>query len=168
MLLICFNSYASFSTSLPSDSDSFDKSAIAVNFEEVLNQAEMNASTVGRKIIETSRLMISNQEIILGSCWDYIDGIYTRAGYPERDRLTVFKSKLQGPYVAQARIEAGDWLYFINHSYGDVEHSGIFVGWTNLEKSEALIISYAGGNQAKPARYKVYDLTSVYNIMRPN
>lgn len=161
MLLTSFNLFAF----APTDSDSFDKEKIE-NLEEILNLAEDNASVIGRKILETSRIMIANEEIILGSCWDYIDGTYDRAGFPERNRKTVFKSKLIGPYVLEAQIEPGDWLYFINHSYGDVEHSGVFVAWTNLEKKEALVMSYPGGNQAKPARYKKYDLSSVYNIIR--
>ena len=33
--------------------------------------------------------------------------------------------------------------------------------------TQALMISYAGGNQSLPARYKIYDLSSVYNILRP-
>lgn len=171
MVFTSLNSFAmrppEFPNFIPTDSDSIDKSSTMENIEEILNQAEDSASVVGRKILETSRLMISNQEIVLGSCWDYIDAVYERAGYSSNQRVTVFKSKLQGPYVQESRIEGGDWLYFINHSYGDVEHSGVFVAWTNLAKKEALIISYAGGNQAKPARYKTYDLSSVYNIIRP-
>lgn len=156
-----------FPSYLPSDMDSFDKSGGLENLEEILNQAEDEASTSGRKILETSRLMIANQEIILGSCWDYINAVYNRTGYPSNQRVTAFKSKLQGPYVVVNLIQGGDWLYFINHSYGGVEHSGIFVAWTNLAKNEALIMSYPGGNQSKPARYKKYDLSSVYNIIRP-
>lgn len=167
---MCLTSLTSFSAPFgegPSDFENNDKVAKIENLEEILNQAEDTASLVGRKILETSRIMISNQEIILGSCWDYINAVYARAGYTSNQRITIFKSKLQGPYVQESHIEAGDWLYFINHSYGDVEHSGIFVAWTNFSKKEALIISYAGGNQAKPARYKTYDLSSVYNIIRP-
>jgi hypothetical protein len=79
------------------------------------------------------------------------------------------KPSLKANYkvLEEAHIKAGDWLYFVNHSYGDVEHSAIFVAWTKRERKEALIISYAGGNQAKPARYKKYDLRSEYNIIRP-
>lgn len=136
------------------------------NLDEILDQAEREATPVGLNILVTGRNMINNSDVILGSCWDYIDGLYTRSGYPSKKRVTVYKSKLQGPYVDISKIEAGDWLYFINHSYGDVEHSAVFIAWTNIEKKEALMISYAGGNQAVPARYKTYDLSSVYNIIR--
>lgn len=169
--LACFNSFA-FTTSdsdlfgsLPTDSDFLEKAKIE-NLEEILNQAEIDSTINGRQILVTGRALIENQEIITGSCWDYIDGMFDRAGFPSNKRVTIFKSKLEGPYVDIYRIEAGDWLYFINHSYGDVEHSSVFIAWTSIEKKEALMISYAGGNQAIPARYKIYDLSSVYNIIR--
>lgn len=172
LLLVSFNTFAFSSTgkrlfgSAPTDSDSYEKAATIPNLEKILDEAEDNSTVIGRKILETSRIMITNQEIVLGSCWDYINAIYNRAGHPSKFRVTTYKSKLQGPYVEPVKLEGGDWLYFVNHSYNNVEHSGIFVGWTNLAKKEALIISYAGGNQAKPARYKVYDLSSVYNIIK--
>lgn len=171
LLLASFNSFA-FGLA-PSDSDSdekgFNKALIIDNLEEILNQAEDSSTTEGRKILEMSRLMIANSDIVLGSCWDYIDAVYIRAGYPQRNKATIFKSKLAGPYLDNIdMIAAGDWLYFINHSYGDVEHSGIFVAWTNYAEKEALLVSYSGGNQANPARYKKYIISSVYNIMRPH
>jgi hypothetical protein len=168
MFMTCLNVFASNSFSFgPTDSDNYEKGTIP-NLEQILNQSETEAATVaGLKVLQTARAMISNQEIITGSCWDYADGVYNEAGYPDAKRLTIFRSKLQGPYLDQGNsIQGGDWLYFINHSYGDVEHSAIFVAWTNLEKKEALMISYAGGDQKIPARYKIYDLSSVYNIMR--
>ena len=167
--LLSLNSYASPFGPGPSDSDDweFDKATKINNLEEILNQAEYTATTAGRKIIEISRIMITNEEIIVGSCWDFIHAAYNRAGFPTNQRTTIFKSKLPGPYVQDNKINAGDWLYFINHSYNNVEHSGIFVAWTNLAKKEAVIISYPGGNQSKPGRYRVYDLSSVYNIIRP-
>jgi hypothetical protein len=168
LLLASLNSFASsrFSKFAISDGEYMEKGKVE-NYDDILNLAEDNASVVGRKILEVSRIMIANQEIILGSCWDYINGAYNRAGYLSNQRVTVFKSKLKGPYAIESKIEAGDFLYFINHSYGDVEHSGVFVAWTNLAKKEALIMSYPGGSQAKPARYRKYDLSSVYNIIRP-
>ena len=172
LLLMSFDSFASSSKeerlfwSLPTDSDSLEKAATIPNLEKILNEAEDNSTVIGRKILETSRIMISDQEIILGSCWDYINVVYNKAGHPSKFRETTYKSKLLGPFAEPIKLEGGDWLYFVNHSYNDVEHSGVFVGWTNLAKKEALVISYAGGNQAKAARYKIYDLSSVYNIIK--
>ena len=162
MLLISFNSYAL----LPTESDDYDKKSVIINLDAILKVAEENATLSGRKILETGRLMVANEDIIIGSCWDFINAVYINTGFPSAYRKTTFKSKLVGPYDTDAQIESGDWLYFINHSYGNVEHSGIFIAWTNLETKQALVLSYAGGNQAKPGRYKMYDLRSVYNIIR--
>jgi hypothetical protein len=137
------------------------------NLEEILDQAEANATEGGRKILETSREMISNQEIIIGGCWNYINAVYDRAGYPTKLRETIFKSKLKGPYLADEMILPGDWLYFVNHSYNETEHSAIFVAWSDEEKKEALMISYEGEKRKKPGIYKKYSLTNIYNIIRP-
>lgn len=148
------------------DSSRFTKIENLDTLEEILDQAEGNASIDGRRVLEASRSMISNQEIIVGGCWDYINAVYDRAGYRANLRVTIFKSKLQGPYVKTDRIEAGDWLYFVNHSYSGTEHSAIFVVWTDKEKKIALMISYVGGKQKKPAFYKKYNLSNIYNIIR--
>lgn len=34
-------------------------------------------------------------------------------------KQTVFSSRFQGTYLSENRIETGDWLYFVNHSYFD-------------------------------------------------
>ena len=135
--------------------------------EDMLNRAESNASIAGRRLLETSRSIISNQEIIVGGCWDFINAVFDRAGIPTNKRVTVFKSKIQGPYVKNESLQAGDWLYYINHAYRDIEHSAIFVAWINEEKKVALMVSYVGENQKKPATYKQYVLNNIYNIIRP-
>lgn len=154
-------------TFTPTDSDFlFESFSLIENLDEILDRAEDDATTEGRKILEATRIMINDKEIVLGSCWDFINAAYNRAGFTSKFRQTAFKSKQQGPYADISEFQPGDWLYFINHSFGDIEHSSIFVAWTDKEKKIALMISYAGGNQAKPARYKTYDLRSVYNIIR--
>jgi hypothetical protein len=135
--------------------------------EAFLDEAEKAASPSGLAILQNARTMIRNQEIVVGSCWDFINAAYNRAGAVGKKRITVFKGVQAGPYADIALFQPGDWLYFINHSYGDVEHSSVFVGWIDYETKEALMISYAGGDRKEPARYKAYDLSSVYNIMRP-
>ena len=144
-----------------------DKSDRAENYQELLNEAEARASNEGREILTLSRSMISSHEKISGSCWNYINTVYNRTGHPLKHRDVVFKGKLRGPYADFNLIQPGDWLYYVNHSYKGTEHSGIFVDWTNKDKKEALMISYAGEKRNTPARYKVYKLTNVYNIIRP-
>ncbi|GAA0316723.1 hypothetical protein [Psychrobacter aestuarii] len=130
------------------------------NAESVSNQAV-------REVMNTARVMALNERaIIKGGCWDYLNAVFNRAGV---SRSTVHKGEYRGgPYANREDIQVGDWLYYINHGYNDIEHSGLFVGWVDKEANQALILSYAGENRHEPARYRVYDLSHVYNIMRPN
>ncbi len=54
------------------------------------------------------------------------------------NRVTLLKSKIDGPYADLSTIQAGDWLYFINYSFKESDHSGIFVDWTDSEKTGPL------------------------------
>ncbi len=132
----------------------------------LLSRAETQSSPAAREVISTARAMALNERtIVQGGCWDYLNAVFERAGVT---RDTIHKGEYaQGPYANSNDIKAGDWLYYINHGYNGVEHSGLFVGWTNETAKEALILSYAGENRLEPARYRVYDLSNVYHIMRP-
>ena len=132
----------------------------------LLSNAENHSSTAAREVISTARKMALNERaIIQGGCWDYLNEVFKRAGVT---RDTVHKGAYrQGPYANSNDIEIGDWLYYINHGYNGVEHSGLFVGWVDEAAKQALILSYAGENRREPARYRVYDLSNVYQIMRP-
>lgn len=136
------------------------------NLDGALDLAEQGATPEGRDILVTGRTMIAEKEIIKGSCWDFTNAVFNKAQYPAKKRLTIFKSKMKGPFVDEKLIQSGDWLYYINHSYKKVDHSGIFVGWVNFEKKIGLIASYVGGNKKTPARYQHYDLSNVYHIIR--
>ena len=131
--------------------------------------AENEASKGGKDILEKGRKMALIDKVILpGSCWSWINTVYNDSGHPNKNdkRKTVYKSKKSGPYVKSNLIEAGDWLYYINHSYNDVEHSGIFVYWVDYKKKIGMILSYGGESRKQPGRYSTYDLTHVYNIIR--
>ncbi len=132
----------------------------------LLSLAETQSSLAAREVISTARKMALNERtIIQGGCWDYLNAVFKRAG---ATRDTVHKGTYgAGPYAQSSEIQAGDWLYYINHSYNRVEHSGLFVGWVDESAKQALILSYAGESRREPARYKVYDLSNVYQIMRP-
>jgi hypothetical protein len=134
--------------------------------ENLLDRAESEASDGGKRVLTISRSMINNKEIFIGGCWDYINEVYNRAGIFSKVRDTVFQSKFKGPYLNEDIIQPGDWLYFVNHTYKDSEHSAIFVAWTDKANSEALMINYVGENKKKPAMYKRYILDNVYNVMR--
>lgn len=132
----------------------------------ILGQAETQSSMAAREVMSTARAMALNERtIIQGGCWDYLNAVFNRAGVT---RDTVHKGAYrQGPYANSSEIQAGDWLYYINHGYKGIEHSGLFVGWVDESAKQALMLSYAGENRREPARYKVYDLSNVYQIMRP-
>ena len=134
-----------------------------------LISAEKNGNLGSRKVLQIGRKMaLESKEIVRGSCWDFIDTIYNRAGFPNKDRQYVLKGKYRkGPYAKVGDLKAGDWMYYINHGYKNVQHSGIFIGWIDKSKKRALVLSYPGQNKKKPGRYREYDLSHVYTIIRP-
>ncbi len=133
-----------------------------------LNAAELEADPKARTILRTGREMtLDEQVVIIGGCWDYIDAVYTRAGFTRDRRRVVFKgTKENGPYADEDELRPGDWVYHINHSYNDIEHSGIFIKWLDKESAIGLLLSYRGERSNKPARYRGYDLSNVYTITR--
>ena len=133
----------------------------------LLSSAETQSSMAAREVVSTARKMALNERtIIKGGCWDYLNAVFNRAGV---SRNTIHKGTYaHGPYANSSDIETGDWLYYINHGYNGIEHSGLFVGWVDERAKQALILSYAGENRREPARYRVYDLSNVYQIMRPS
>ena len=133
-----------------------------------LDSAEAQAEDKGREVLVTGRRMVFDEDAtIVGSCWDYINEVYNRSGYPSKKRTRIFKGGKKGPYADISLIQPGDWLYYINHSNGDCTHSGIFIGWENYDEKQALILSYPGGRRDAPGRYRTYDLSSVYRVKRP-
>lgn len=163
-LIIFFSSCSLMRTKSASDRPSGKKIS---DLEAILDRAEENASPQGKSILSVGRSMVTDREIVVGSCWDYINTVYNRANFPPNKRTIVLKSKKKGPFAKIDRIEPGDWLYYINHSYSRVEHSGIFVEWVNRDKKSAVVMSYQGGKKKSSATYKIYDLKNVYYIIRP-
>ncbi len=135
------------------------------NHSLILN-AEKRAMPSAQRVLRVTRSMVENGEIIRGGCWDYLDTAFTRAGYPRDARKVVYKGFKSGSYANANMILPGDWIYHVNHSYGGIEHSGMFIEWIDRESYIALMLSYAGEKRREPARYKAYDLSSVYTIMR--
>ncbi len=135
--------------------------------KDPIKYAEKSATPAGRAVLATGRKMALVQKtIVRGSCWDYINEVYKRAGYGTNKKV-VFKSKKSGPYAKVSMIQPGDWIYYINYSYHKVEHSGIFVYWKDYKKKIGVTLSYGGERRKEPGRYREYDLRSVYYITRP-
>ncbi len=137
------------------------------DLEKILTAAEENASSEGKSILTTGRQMVDQRKVVRGSCWDYANAVFNKSGFKADARVSPLKSKYKGPYADLTTIKAGDWLYFINYSYKESDHSGIFVDWTDVEKNRAVVLSYVGGRKKKPGSYKIYDLKHVYYIIRP-
>ena len=113
--------------------------------QALIVNAEAKAQPPARQALSTLRQMVNRGEIIPGGCWDYLNAGFDRAGIPEARRQMVFSGDAKaGPYADPATFLPGDWLYYVNHSYGDIEHSGVFVDWTDYARSEGLVLSYDG------------------------
>lgn len=136
--------------------------------EPLVASAPLLSTNAGQAVLAKGLQMTKVQRLILpGGCWDYANAVYNRAGYPSGKRVTVFKgSKANGPYADADMIQPGDWLYYINHSYRGIEHSAIFVKWEDKSRRMATMLSYGGENRKEPARYRTYDLSNVYQIIR--
>jgi hypothetical protein len=132
----------------------------------LIRQAEVAATPQAKKILRTARTMVERKVIIRGSCWNYLNTAFSKAGFSAAKRQIVYRKGKGGPYANIGQIQPGDWLYYINHSYGGIEHSGMFIGWINRARKQGLILSYGGERRNKPGRYRPYDLRSVYQIIR--
>ena len=84
-----------------------------------------------------------------GSCWTYV--------YAAK-KGTLIKD----PSI----IMPGDWLYHVNYSFRNVEHSAIFVCWQDKEKLLGVTLSHVGQNKYAGGDFGVYDLKGVYRVTR--
>ncbi|XXQ68851.1 hypothetical protein ACKLNO_03045 [Neisseriaceae bacterium B1] len=129
--------------------------------------AEQSSNGKTRQILAEARKMtLFERAIIKGGCWDYLDAAWTRAGVPRNARKIVFQGNKNGNFAAPQDLRAGDWLYHINYSYNNIEHSGMFIGWVDVSRNLGVTLSYAGSHRHEPARYRIYDLSGVYQITR--
>ncbi len=119
-----------------------------------------------KRLLKTALEFVKRGKIIRGSCWNYINAIYNKNKISKNQRVVVFKSKKRGPFARKNLFKSGDWIYHINHSYHNIEHSGMFIKWVDKRNFKALMLSYAGEKRANPARFKVYNIDSTYNILR--
>ncbi len=142
-------------------------SPLSQTHQTLIQQAEQQTTGRTQAVLAQARKMaIVQPEIIKGGCWDYLDAAWTRAGVPRQARKIVYADKINGNYAHPDLLQAGDWIYHVNHSYHGIEHSGMFIGWVDKTQHLGLTLSYAGEDRKEPARYKVYDLSSVYQITR--
>ncbi|HNQ67864.1 MAG TPA: hypothetical protein PKN32_05765 [Bacteroidales bacterium] len=112
------------------------------------------------------KLSYIDNKVIMGSCWDYANAVYSRIEAEGFKKSEIYMTKKAGPYAPKAMLQPGDWIYHINFQYYQVEHSAIFIGWKDYEKGIAITLSYMGMNRYKTAQFDEFDLNAVYAIYR--
>jgi hypothetical protein len=120
----------------------------------------------GGRVLVAAQEMIDRGTIVVGACWDYVNAVFNRAGFPASKRVTVYQTKERGPYADPALLVPGDWIYFVNHTFSNVGHSAIFVRWVGIGRRRALTIEYVGRNRLLPGRYTEYDISECYGVFR--
>ncbi len=128
-----------------------------------LAAAAERASPCARRVLDATRAMLDEETIVRGSCYTWANAVYRRAGGRTQ---VAFRASRRTPYADASLLRPGDWVFFINHSFGDVTHSAIFVAWIDERARTALMVSYPGGNRADPGRFGEYELTNVYRLVR--
>jgi hypothetical protein len=125
-------------------------------------------SVLGLRVLNTGYDMsVNKKQIVRGSCWQFVNEVYNQAGFTNEKRKIVFQGSKAGVFADSKMLEPGDWVYHVNHSFNNVEHSAIFICWKNFEKRTAIMLGYVGQNLPKPGYYGEFDMRSVYYITRP-
>ncbi len=132
-------------------------------YKKIVEHSIEKSSGTQKKILQNALKMVESRVIIRGSCWDYIDRVYRESN---ASKVDIFSSKKSELYADIDKIKPADWLYHINYSYKNIEHSGLFIDWVDKNKTEAVMLSYAGEKKLLPARFRVYNIKSTYNIVR--
>lgn len=132
-----------------------------------MQNAQAHAAPGGGRVLRVAQSMLEDGTVVRGSCFDWVDAVFHRVGGHWHDAF--HSSIAHGPYAQTADLQPGDWVMFINESYGGDEahtHSAIFVGWAEEATHTAIMMSYAGGHRDEPGRYGTYDLSHAYRIVR--
>ncbi len=136
--------------------------------EESSIQQAKQLDSASLRVLEIGRQMaLITKTVILGSCWDFVNEVFNRAGVAASKRV-IFKTKKAGPYADSRLVQPGDWVYHVNHNSNNIDHSAIFICWKDYATRQAVTLSYAGRNRNVPGRYGVYDLRSIFAIFRPH
>jgi hypothetical protein len=136
--------------------------------EEIAVIAKQNAAleTPGGKVLAVAVQMVTDNEYVTGACWDFINTVYNRAGYPREKRVNIFMKPEKGPFADPGLIKPGDWVMYRNLPYGEIGHSALFVEWLDFEERSALTIEYVGRDRMVPGRYRQADLTKTWGVVR--
>jgi hypothetical protein len=132
-----------------------------------MRAAELHAAPGGGRVLRAAETMIDSGTIVRGSCYDWVDAVFTHAS---GQRHTILRGGPEhGPYAQTSDFRPGDWVMFVNESFGGDRshtHSAIFVGWVDESAHVAMMVSYPGGRRDEPGRFGTYDLSLAYRIER--
>jgi hypothetical protein len=159
-------SNASGRSALPRGAESPVYPEVSVDAFVSMTSSLSQGAGPGAKVLGRALQKILNRTIIQGSCYDWINAIYNELGYAGKNRQPVFSGKETGPYANPMLLQPGDWIMFKNQTFGDIGHSGIFLGWLDFESRSAIVIGYVGQNRVKPGQFREYDLTRLFGIVR--
>ncbi len=120
----------------------------------------------GGKALAAALARVRSGVILRGSCWDFVDAVYSDAGFGKEKRKNVFKGKVSGPYADPSILQPGDWVGTLNIYSATVTHSAIFVEWLDMESRTALTIDYPGNSRNEPGRFRVSDLSKLFQVDR--
>jgi hypothetical protein len=62
-----------------------------------------------------------DKKVVIGSCWDYLNAVYSRIVAEGYKKNEIYMTKKAGPYAPKAMLQPGDWVYHINFQYYQVE-----------------------------------------------
>jgi hypothetical protein len=126
------------------------------------------ATRAGERVVRMGRRLVRRRTILRGSCFDYADRVFTRAGYPDSRRERAFSGAIEGPFADLSTLAPGDWLYIVTHPERDPPstHSVIFLEWVDRAAGRASVLSYAGNNERRPGGIVSYDVSRTYRITR--
>jgi len=123
-------------------------------------------STANRVLHTAYRLAFVDKLTIQGSCWDFVNKVFSMTTTDSIRKKDIYFEKKTGPYAPIDLLQPGDWVYHINHEFNQIEHSAIFVGWADYESGIAIVIDYIGLNRKRAAKFGLHNLNSVYAVFR--
>lgn len=119
------------------------------------------------RVMQTAyRMSFYDNFIIQGSCWGFVNSVFTRIESDTIHKKDIYFEKKPGPYAPIDMLQPGDWIYHVNYEYNQIEHSAIFIGWIDYEKGLAITLSYVGLNRKQSGKFGIHNLNSVYAIFR--
>ncbi|MBN1897358.1 MAG: hypothetical protein JW827_01155 [Spirochaetes bacterium] len=148
------------------EGDGFKEPLLSVDSYLEMTEQLAREKSPGGRVLATALKHIKAETIIRGSCYDWINMVYKETGYTGKTLERIFRGKKNGPFANPLLLKPGDWIMFRNLTYGDIEHSGIFLGWLDFETKSAMVIGYVGQKRVMPSRFREYDITRLFGIMR--